>query len=191
MLRIKNILKIKNIQTSELLYIIFTLIVSISFIYSYHRINTLNKEIETLDSGLLSLKDELASTTKKIEDNLSKNYTALSNNLNEQKQSVGNIEQKLGTYQEQVGNISGTVNTLQKLSKTDQELLQKYSKVFFLNEYYAPARLIEITSEYKYSDLKTIKIHNDVWPYLKRMLDDAKNNNIKNYIYFLFISFNL
>ncbi len=177
----------KKVQLSELLYIVFTLIVSASFLYSYYRINTLTKETETLATNITSLETKLATTTAKLEQNLATSYNNLTNLLNEQKV---NVAEKLGNYEQQFGNISGTVNTLQKLSKTDPELLQKYSKVFFLNEYYAPARLEEVTSEYKYSNTRTVKLHADVWPYMKRMLDDAKNNGITMYVHSGYRSFN-
>src|SRR5690606_9397943 len=37
-------------------------------------------------------------------------------------------------FERQIKKISKTVGVLDKLSKTDEELLQKYSKVYFLNE---------------------------------------------------------
>src|SRR5690242_4812303 len=36
----------------------------------------------------------------------------------------------------QISDLASTVGKLDKLSKTDKELLQKYSKVYFLNEHY-------------------------------------------------------
>ncbi len=177
----------KKIQISELLYVIFTLLVSGAFLYNYYRINIIEGEIDTLSLEISILRSDISDNTQKLQENIANTYNTLSNNLNEQRQNVGNIEQKL---QQQVGNISGTVNTLQKLSNTDQELLQKYSKVFFLNEYYAPARLEEIPSEYKYSDLRTVKINYPVWPYLKRMIDDAKNSSITLYVHSGYRSFN-
>lgn len=48
-------------------------------------------------------------------------------------------------FERQINQISGTVGTLQKLSQTDKELLQKYSKVYFLNENYKPKNLSAIS----------------------------------------------
>ena len=85
-------------------------------------------------------------------------------------------KQKATALQEQLGQVSGTVNTLEKLTNTDEELLQKYSKVYFLNEHYIPSRLLRITPAYVY-DTKTpkreLQIHASVWPYLKDMMDAA------------------
>jgi LAS superfamily LD-carboxypeptidase LdcB len=79
-------------------------------------------------------------------------------------------------FQNQIKNITGTVNTLEKLSKTDPELLEKYSKVFFLNENYIPEKLSNIDSNYIYFKDKPLQIHTDVWPHLDRMLSDAGVN---------------
>ena len=79
---------------------------------------------------------------------------------------------------------------INKLSKTDPVLLAKYSKVFFLNENYAPPRFAEIPSEYKYSDLKDLKINDQVWPFLKKMLNRANNSDIKIYVQSAYRSFN-
>lgn len=76
----------------------------------------------------------------------------------------------------QLGQVSGTVQTLEKLKNTDEELLQKYSKVYFLNEHYIPVRLLRIEPAYVF-DVKTpkkeLQIHASVWPYLKNMMDAA------------------
>ncbi len=49
---------------------------------------------------------------------------------------------------EQVQTMSSTVSILDKLSKTDKQLLAKYSSVYFLNENYVPAQLGTINAEY-------------------------------------------
>ena len=53
-------------------------------------------------------------------------------------------------FQGQIQNISSTVGVLEKLSKTDPELLKKYSKVYFLSENYIPAKLTDIPLNYSY-----------------------------------------
>ena len=59
-------------------------------------------------------------------------------------------QEKNGIFETQIGEIAGTVDTLDKLAKTDKELLQKYSKVYFLNEHYAPEALSLIPAEFLY-----------------------------------------
>jgi len=87
-------------------------------------------------------------------------------------------QQKNSMFQSQIGQIAGTVGTLDKLAKTDKELLQKYSKVYFLNEHYMPDELAEIDSKYIYEKDKKIQIHAKVLPNLSNLLEAAKDDGI-------------
>ncbi len=173
---------IKPIDKKDLIISIFTIVVFIAFAYDSYKIKTLTNKIDSLSSDLVVLESNVSSTTNIIKENLAKTHNTLTNAINEERQNVGFIAQKIGSYEQQVGSITGTVDTLQKLSKTDKQLLQKYSKVFFLNEYYAPARLEEVTSDYKYSDTKVVKIQADTWPYLKHLIDDARVNGVTIFV---------
>lgn len=80
----------------------------------------------------------------------------------------------------QVGEIASTVGTLKKLSETDKELLQKYSKVYFLNENYIPSSLGVIDKKYVYQlKDKDLELHSKVLPNLHRMLDVASSSGLK------------
>lgn len=80
----------------------------------------------------------------------------------------------LGNIQNKIGEISGTVGALDKLNKTDRELLQKYSKTYFLNEHYVPLALANIDPDFIYVKDKIFKIHTNVYQYIERLLVDAK-----------------
>lgn len=147
-------------------------------IYSYTRITRLDKEILALNSHLSNVESNLASTTSELIA-LNKNTAE---NFKKQNDGLSYIETKVGAYRQEAANVSSTVSDLQKLSKTDPQLLAKYSKVFFLNENYAPERLTAIPDDYKYSDGKAVSIQSDVWPHLKALIDDAKKANINLYI---------
>lgn len=139
---------------------------------------------------LASLEILVSSTTADLSSNIAKTHDSLTSALNEEKQSSAALAQQLGNYQQQVSTVSSTVNTLQKLSQTDPQLLQKYSKVFFLNEYYAPAKLDALPNEYVYSDTKILKLETNVWPHLRQMIDAAKSDGITMYVYSAYRSFN-
>ena len=81
-------------------------------------------------------------------------------------------------FNSQIGQISGVVGTLQKLSNTDKELLQKYSKVYFLNENYVPSQLTDIESRYFLDKNKAQKIHTNVLPFLDKMIAAAAGEKI-------------
>jgi len=161
--------------------------------YSYQRKNTLSTRIDGLSANIYTLAVNLASTTKELQTTIDETHsslsTALSNVLNDEQKNVGAIQQQLGGFQNQVGSLSGSLNTLQKLAQTDPELLKKYSKAFFLNENYVPARLSEIPQAYQYSNKKQLLLHTDVLPRIENMINTASSTGIKLYIFSAYRSF--
>jgi len=144
--------------------------------YGYQKLVALSEHVALVES-------KLAETTMLLENSIVESHNVLSEALSKEKESVTSIK-------EEVGDITGTVSSLEKLSKTDPELLQKYSRVFFLNEHYAPARLTEIPDSYDYFDSRDFKIHAEVWPYLKSMLDEANKDGPEILVFSAFRTFN-
>ncbi|PJE64053.1 MAG: hypothetical protein COU90_04245 [Candidatus Ryanbacteria bacterium CG10_big_fil_rev_8_21_14_0_10_43_42] len=92
------------------------------------------------------------------------------------KNDIQTEKQKASIIQAELGKVSGSVTTLEKLTNTDKELLQKYSKVYFLNEHYIPARLSLIPAPYTFDvqvPKREFQIHTSVWPHMKAMMDAA------------------
>ena len=87
-------------------------------------------------------------------------------------------QRKNADFENQISEIEGTLGDLEKLSKTDPELLNKYSKVYFLNENYIPNALVQIPSTYTQNDSKDYWFHKQVWPSLEKMLKAAKEDRI-------------
>ncbi len=170
--------------------LIFPVVISLVTIFVIVMTFVEHSRVTSLSNRLTTLENKLSSTTAELSDNLAKSQGTLADQLNQQKQNVGDIEQKLGAYKQEVGSYTNTVTTLQKLSKTDPQLLAKYSKVFFLNENYAPARLTEIPSVYAYSDTKILKFQSQAWPYLQKMIDNAKAGDINIFVQSAYRSFN-
>jgi D-alanyl-D-alanine carboxypeptidase len=79
---------------------------------------------------------------------------------------------------DQVEQVADTAVALDKLSKTDTQLLQKYSKVFFLNEHYEPSEITSIPSKYTYGKSDNLDMHGLVYPYLDKMFKDAFADDI-------------
>jgi D-alanyl-D-alanine carboxypeptidase len=88
-------------------------------------------------------------------------------------------QNRMFVFNEQIQSITSLVGTLDKLSKTDPELLKKYSKVYFLNENYAPAALASIESNHLFQKEKPEYIHAQTLPFLESLLTAAKNDGIE------------
>ena len=159
------------------------------FIYLFIRVSMMNRDIAELNSNINSLAENLASTTEELKIAIRDTHTSLSDALSTEKQRVGNITEQLGSVQSQVGNVAGTLSNLQKLSKTDRELLKKYSKVYFLNDNYVPARLSEVPLALQYSETKQTLVHSDVLPRLESVIKAASAAGIKIYVSSAYRSF--
>jgi len=79
-------------------------------------------------------------------------------------------------FEDQIRDLAGTLGDLDKLAKTDEELLQKYSKVYFLNENYIPARLRKIDEKYVLNGKPEQYFHAQAIEQLEDMLDAAKDD---------------
>lgn len=149
-------------------FIVLLLLLIATAWYGYTRIATLSNQVA-----------ELASTTNHLESNIAEATTSLGDALQKERQ---NVQAQIGGVKDQVGSIGGTVTDLQKLSMTDPELLAKYSKVFFLSDNYAPARLVPIPEEYRYNEKLSLQIIPEVLPRLAKMLDAAKADGADLYV---------
>ncbi len=88
-------------------------------------------------------------------------------------------QEKNGGFSKQIQDLSSTVGTLDKLRKTDPELLMKYSKIYFLNENYAPAKLASIPETYLYNKSSGLQLYDKVLPYFESMLAAASKDGME------------
>ncbi|MDP2642085.1 MAG: M15 family metallopeptidase [bacterium] len=167
-----NIYKKLSVEKIALTGIVVALVLAGYGIYKYR---TLNTQFDLVVEQNANLTDQLGETTN------TRNALA---DLSRYQQTI------IDSFQGQIQNISGTVGTLEKLSQTDPELLRKYSKVYFLNENYVPAKLTQVEELYVFKQNGgNLLIHNDVWPFLKRLLEDARSSGIEMLIVSAFRSF--
>lgn len=81
-------------------------------------------------------------------------------------------------FEDQLDELADTLGVLEKLSETDPELLQKYSKVYFLNEHYAPPKFKKLPSAYGYPEDEVHNIHAEVYPFLEDLMEAAEDDDI-------------
>ena len=120
---------------------------------------------------------------------LSDRLNLTSEELNDTQNRLEGEKDRNDQMEEQIQEIAGTVSDLDKLSKTDKELLQKYSKVYFLNEHYIPESLKEIDADWKYSEEKPNQLHTKVIPFFERMLEAAKEDGVDLWVVSAYRSF--
>jgi len=126
-----------------------------------------NDLVEELSGQLAMTSEELSGTTDRLRGEKERN----------------------DAMEEQIDELAGTVSDLDKLSKTDKELLQKYSKVYFLNEHYIPESLSEIDAKWKYSEGKELKLHSKVNKFFEDMMEDALEDGVELWVVSAYRSF--
>jgi D-alanyl-D-alanine carboxypeptidase len=153
--------------------------------YGGYLLYTSTKEERALRDEVASLRAELTDKNNAISE-YEAQHEALNEALGLTKEGAAELMAQLTEEQErndaferQIKQLSGTVKELDKLSKLDPELLQKYSKVFFLNEHYEPPRLRAIDQEFVFRTNEPEYIHAQVEPFLEDLLEDAQEDGIE------------
>jgi LAS superfamily LD-carboxypeptidase LdcB len=158
-------------------FIDFLLIVALIIGYSEIRDFLLLKQVEwkiadsesAMNIKLASSTDNYDVKAKELDDKITVllgQSNSLSDNLNQQQTRTEMVAS-------QVINVASTIGTLDKLSKTDPQLLEKYSKVFFLNENYVPSSLTNIPSQYVFGSDRVLQFQTLALPHLLKLLSDA------------------
>ncbi|MBX9906677.1 D-alanyl-D-alanine carboxypeptidase family protein [Patescibacteria group bacterium] len=173
------------------LYILISILIgTISFGVFWHMrlsntITMLAEDKEVLRTEIAELKTQTDQTIADLGstiDTLTKDRDGLKESLEEAREENESVEKKVSTALK-------TVETLSKLAATDPELLQKYSKVYFLNEHYAPPQTKAIDKKYLYTETDVEYLHAEVMPFFKDMVEDALDDGIELYVVSAFRSF--
>jgi LAS superfamily LD-carboxypeptidase LdcB len=169
---------VKTPQSKRGLLLVFAITAAIGISiyggYSYWKLDEWRKILESQNAGLVQLLKSTSGELSRVRENL----TNTQKDNSDLKEALGAEKSRNDALEPQIQEIAGTVATLQKLSKTDPELLEKYSKVYFLNENYSPAQLSPVASEYLYDKTKPQLVLPGVLPFLQAMLEAAKRDGV-------------
>lgn len=166
-----------NLATTYLKVVLVLLLLAIAGLaFGYYRYHLLAQELATTQTQFTSSTEAFQAQVADLQTRLSQveqEKAELENAYDEEKD-------RNDEFADQIEDISDTVGVLDKLQKTDEELLQKYSKVYFLNEHYVPQNLVEIPTEYRTtSSDKEMTLRREVWRRLKRLIDRAEDDEIE------------
>ncbi len=139
--------------------------------------NSLRTELSETKKALDAKTTEAATLSKTIED-IRQAYALSEENGAELLNQLTSEKNRNDAFAEQLNTVTGTVHTLDKLAKTDEELLKKYSKIYFLNEHYMPGLVEEVSSEFLTNPSVPEHIHKKVAPFLEDLLQDAQADGI-------------
>jgi LAS superfamily LD-carboxypeptidase LdcB len=103
--------------------------------------------------------------------------------------ALTNAQAAIANFEEQIRSLSSTVGTLTKLRDTDPELLQKYSKVYFLSDNYTPRGLSLIDDKYVLDASRDLQFHSKAIDKLYTLLDVARSSGLDLYVASAYRSF--
>ena len=146
----------------------------VALFYLSGSVSKLRTDMENTHAELVAF---VASSTQERED-IDSRIVELSDGLYNQQKQVTDLVETFEDVEGDVSKLSGSVGKLEKLTTTDPELLQKYSKIYFLNENYMPSDLEHIDEKYDYVNGKEVVVHADMLPFLEDLLDDATDDGI-------------
>jgi D-alanyl-D-alanine carboxypeptidase len=178
-----------NSRTVRVLIILALVVVAVFEVSLYRSLRAqdvaLKEDVQALkmeySSTTLRLTTEVDILTRALDDVSTQNVT-LEEALRTERARVAEITEEFEDVEREFGKVTDSVETLEKLSKTDPELLQKYSKVYFLNEHYTPSDLTVIDSKYDFPNDREVAVHADMWPFLEDLLDDAWDDGEEIYV---------
>ena len=156
--------------------------------YLYYQITLRDSNIESLTSQKETHLQRLseASTTISI---LSSELSLTEEELSLLEDDYRFEKSKNDEFEDQIRDIAGTVGDLDKLAKIDEELLQKYSKVYFLNEHYIPEKTKAIEKTYLYHEDEPEYLHTSVMSFFNNMVRRALRDDVNLWVISAFRSF--
>lgn len=141
------------------------------------QIQALTTERNTLTQQSAQKTNELAVASSTIAD-LKSDLADFKEELEELADDYRDEKNKNDDFEDQIRDLAGTLGDLDKLSKTDPQLLAKYSKIYFLNENYIPSRVKQINDKYILPGKKDQYFHAEAIDHLEDLLDAAKKADI-------------
>ncbi len=175
-------MKNKQILCKILIFVVILFLLS-GVIFSFFKNKNLKKENLNQVNLIVKQKKEIKQKKENI-NKLKKENNEKEKKINQQNSDIKSLSEQLEGKNTELSGLAKKIEKIQKnlgiiekLQKTDKELLAKYSKVYFLNEHYTPKNLVDIDEKYLVNS-KTLQLKKEVYKYLKKMIEDAKDDNI-------------
>jgi D-alanyl-D-alanine carboxypeptidase len=142
-----------------------------------HTITSLEQKVSTLETERSELQTSLATASSTILD-LQSELTESEEKRAELADELADEEDRNEAFENQIRSLTGTVGDLGTIAEFDEELLQKYSRVYFLNENYYPEELDKIDEEYLFEPEDDEYFHAKAMEHLEDLMNAAEDENI-------------
>jgi D-alanyl-D-alanine carboxypeptidase len=144
--------------------------------YQYHlhteRIEMLYNERQYFSQQFASTSEQLVLARNTVSE-LEAEQERLREELEDLADDYRDERDKNEEFEDQIRDLAGTLGDLNKLQEIDEELLQKYSRVSFLNENYIPRKLTQIDERYVHPNADDEYFLADAYQHLRNLMRAA------------------
>jgi len=144
------------------------------YVFGGRLITKQDERIEEIHKTITKIQESIEENEKLISSNV--RYTE--SNIKKLSEGIEDVEDDFNKQQRAVSKFTKKVESVAKIQSTDKEILDKYSKEYFLNEHYVPATLVSIPKKYLHGSVTKARIRSEVLDYLRDMLDEAKDDDV-------------
>ncbi len=171
---------------NKILLIVFVALLLLSLasnLYLFKKEKSSQKSLEELKKILEQKNQELSKVQKdlsykkeeiKRKDDLIEAHKKLLAAMRKDKEG---LEKQYDEFLRATQEAAKSVTLFKKRAEADEMLLAKYSKIFFLNEHYAPEHISYIPTEFSKNGI-SLRIKSEVLPFLQAMLEDMKEEGL-------------
>lgn len=181
---LKNLLEKNNIEKNQVIptflalgILIFGAVLVLGGIFLAFKVFSLSVEVEQLDQlnrHLEGQKQALRNETLVLKTDVI-TLEEMNEGLREDlEKEIRDVDRLIDRLEE----VTGEVETIKRLEELDPELLKKYSRVYFLNENYEPSGLTKISEEFLAPTREEGYFHEEAWPILREMMEDARSDGV-------------
>lgn len=177
-MRISEKMSLQTLKTETSMVVIALLVLTGFTIWNTF---TLTQDIRAMQVEVETVRTLLAEDSAQFNEQLTshqQDLVRLSDTIYNEQQTVAQMMEVVDDIDRDMSRLTGKVRTLERLSTTDSQLLQKYSRIYFLNEHYMPSELVVIDEEYDYPNGKEVSVHALMWPHLEDLLERARRSDI-------------
>lgn len=140
-------------------------------------IEALRAERSALEAERSSLTTELAAASSTVAE-LENDLEDLQEDIEDLADDYRDERNRNEEFEDQIRDLAGTLGDLEKLEGIDEELLAKYSKVYFLNENYIPERLTKIEEDWVAEGIGDEYFHTRAYEHLEDLMEAAEDDGI-------------
>ncbi|MFW6210406.1 MAG: D-alanyl-D-alanine carboxypeptidase family protein [Patescibacteria group bacterium] len=145
--------------------------------YLAYTLDERNERIELLLRERNALSAELTTASSTIA-TIEQERSELRDALEELADDYRDAREQNDEFEDQIRDLAGTIGDLGTLADFDKELLQKYSRVYFLNENYYPQQLEEIEEDYLLDPADDEYFHARAMKHLEDLMDEAEEEGL-------------